>query len=106
MTVILRSPSSVPMNATPTFKCMTSGIVTVIRWTKGPYHTIKADRKFKFSSSNRTLAVFKIQKSDQGSYYCHVTTADGRTESGSAKVHVIGRLCVLCSRITLSNISK
>lgn len=86
--VRFQGTSKVPEGATATVLCTADGSVT--QWTKGPRQTILPDSRFQFSQNKKNLMIFNVQKSDEGSYYCHVQKSNGVVESGHARLDVLG----------------
>ena len=86
--VKVQVPSQVAEKGSVTLSCITDE--TVIRWTNGPSQTVIDSGRLRLSSDSKELDILKVQKSDEGTYYCHTRNTNGITHSHHGRMHVIG----------------
>ncbi|XP_062499369.1 protein sax-3-like [Corticium candelabrum] len=85
--VKVQVPSQVAEKGSVTLSCITDE--TVIRWTNGPSQTVIDSGRLRLSSDSKELDILKVQKSDEGTYYCHTRNTNGITHSHHGRMHVI-----------------
>ena len=86
--VVVRVPSPVAEKGSVTLSCMTDE--TVIRWTKGPSQTVIHSGRLRLRSESKELDILKVQKSDEGTYYCYTNNTNGIIHNHHGRMHVIG----------------